>query len=152
MEKILFICTGNYYRSRFAEAVFNHAARRDGVAWSAISRGLAIHLAEGDLSLHTERALRERGISLRETGATRVSLAASDLAGAGLIVALKREEHRPLLLEQFPEWADRITYWNVHDIDQAEPEDALREIEGLVRKLIEHLACNAEPDPDFARE
>jgi protein-tyrosine phosphatase len=143
MEKVLFICTGNYYRSRFAEAVFNHIARRDSLAWHAFSRGLAIHLADGDLSLHTERALRERGISLQETGPTRVSVAASDLAGAGLIVALKREEHRPLMLDQFPEWADRITYWNVHDIDQAEPEEALREIEGLVRNLVDQLGSNS---------
>ena len=143
MQKVLFICTGNYYRSRFAEAVFNHAARRDGVAWSAFSRGLAIHLADGDLSLHTERALRERGIALQETGATRISLTGSDLAGAGLIVALKREEHRPMLLRQFPEWADRVTYWNVHDIDQGEPEEALREIEEFVRNLIDQLACKS---------
>lgn len=139
MEKVLFICTGNYYRSRFAEAVFNHAARNAGMAWSAFSRGLAIHLADGDLSHHTSRALTERGIAEHDTGPTRVSLAGSDLAGASLIVALKREEHRPMLLRQFPEWADRITYWNVHDIDQAEPEEALHEIEELVRKLIDQL-------------
>ena len=152
MEKVLFICTGNYYRSRFAEAVFNHAARDARVNWTAYSRGLAIHLAHGDLSEHTARALRERGIADVDTGPTRISLTGKDLAGASLIVALKRDEHRPMLLRQFPEWADRITYWNVHDIDQADPDEALREIEGLVRKLIDQLGCNACLDPDFARE
>jgi protein-tyrosine phosphatase len=139
MGKVLFICTGNYYRSRFAEAVFNHSARGEGMAWSAFSRGLAIHLADGDISDHTASALRERGIAGKDTGPTRIALTGSDLAGAGLIVAMKRDEHRPMLLQQFPEWANRVIYWNVHDIDQAGPEEALREIEGLVRNLIEEL-------------
>ena len=129
--------------------MFNHAARRDGLAWAAYSRGLAIHMAEGDLSEHTARALCVRGIAGHHTGPTRVSLAASDLAGASLIVAMKRDEHRPLLLEHFPEWADRITYWNVHDLDQAGPEEALSEIEGLVRNLIDRLA--SRPCPGSAR-
>ena len=143
-KKVLFICTGNYYRSRFAEALFNHAARRDGLAWSAFSRGLAIHLVEGDLSPHTEIALRERGIARHETGQTRISLAASDLAEASLIIALKRDEHLPLMLEHFPDWADRITYWSVHDVDQATPEDALGEIENLVKHLVHQLRSAEE--------
>ncbi len=28
MRLVLFVCTGNYYRSRFAEGLFNHHARR----------------------------------------------------------------------------------------------------------------------------
>ncbi|MFX7063749.1 hypothetical protein ABTH87_19020, partial [Acinetobacter baumannii] len=41
MKKILFLCTGNYYRSRYAEEIFNHAARRKGLRWRAFSRGAA---------------------------------------------------------------------------------------------------------------
>jgi len=39
---VLFLCTGNYYRSRFAEIVFNHVAVRMNLNWRATSRGLAI--------------------------------------------------------------------------------------------------------------
>lgn len=39
---ILFLCTGNYYRSRHAEAVFNHHAAAVGLGWRATSRGLAL--------------------------------------------------------------------------------------------------------------
>ncbi|MGM4967020.1 hypothetical protein AB7714_26215 [Tardiphaga sp. 1201_B9_N1_1] len=28
---VLFLCTGNYYRSRYAEELFNHLARRAGL-------------------------------------------------------------------------------------------------------------------------
>ncbi len=39
---VLFLCTGNYYRSRHAEAVFNHHAAAAGLGWRATSRGLAL--------------------------------------------------------------------------------------------------------------
>src|SRR5205814_8470782 len=38
---VLFLCTGNYYRSRHAEAVFNHHAHAFGLGWRAESPGLA---------------------------------------------------------------------------------------------------------------
>ena len=69
MRRLLFVCSGNYYRSRFAEAVFNfHAARLDEPV-RAFPRGLAIHLVAGagDLSPHTREALNVRGIPLRHT-------------------------------------------------------------------------------------
>jgi protein-tyrosine phosphatase len=144
MREVLFLCTGNYYRSRFAEAVFNHRARRDGLAWAAFSRGLAIHLVEGDLSPFTALALRMRGIASTHTGATRVALTEADLHRAHHVVALKREEHLAMMRAQFPAWADRITYWTVHDIDRALPTHALAEIEGLVTALLHDLTRTAE--------
>ena len=57
MNLLLFICTGNYYRSRFAEAVFNHHAKQRGLPWRAFSRGLAIHPA--DCRALTMRGRRE---------------------------------------------------------------------------------------------
>jgi protein-tyrosine-phosphatase len=38
MKRVLFLCTGNYYRSRFAELLFNYRARSTGLAWEASSR------------------------------------------------------------------------------------------------------------------
>ena len=39
---ILFLCTGNYYRSRLAEVLFNSVAGKMGLPWQASSRGLAL--------------------------------------------------------------------------------------------------------------
>jgi protein-tyrosine phosphatase len=39
---VLFLCTGNYYRSRFAECLFNAVAGRMGLPWRAVSNGLAL--------------------------------------------------------------------------------------------------------------
>ena len=41
-KTVLFLCTGNYYRGRFAEVLFNSVAGKMGLPWRATSRGLAL--------------------------------------------------------------------------------------------------------------
>lgn len=54
MKSVLFLCTGNYYRSRFAEIYFNWHAPQQGLLWKAVSRGLGLDPCNlGPLSLHT---------------------------------------------------------------------------------------------------
>ena len=60
MRTVLFLCTGNYYRSRFAEIVFNSLAREAGLAWRAESRGLAVERGAGNvgpLSAHAAKSV-----------------------------------------------------------------------------------------------
>jgi protein-tyrosine phosphatase len=137
-KHLLFICTGNFYRSRFAEAVFNHLAEQRGLRWWAFSRGLAIHWAEGYISEYTRQALAERGIELRHTGPGRVQLSEADLESADLIIALKDEEHRPMLTNLFPAWASKVVFWDVSDLPHS-PEVALPAIEREVRRLADEL-------------
>ena len=142
MEKhILFICTGNYYRSRFSEAVFNFLASRKNLPWRAFSRGLMIHLVDGPLSPHTAHALSVRGISPFFTAPDRQALTRADLERAALVIALKRDEHEAMMRDQFPDWADRITYWDVHDLDFAGPEAALPENEQKIFALVDAAAA-----------
>ncbi len=63
-----------------------------------------------------------------------------DLAEADLVIAMKEPEHRPMMTEQFGEWAERIQYWHIHDIDVAMPDSAIAELEQLVRELVDRLA------------
>ena len=44
-----------------------------------------------------------------------------------------------MMLQSHPEWADRIEYWTVHDIDFAHPDEALPQIEAKVLELIQGL-------------
>ena len=39
-KTVVFICTGNFYRSRFSEYLFNSLAKKCGLQWRAISRRL----------------------------------------------------------------------------------------------------------------
>ena len=137
-KRLLFICTGNFYRSRFAEAVFNHLAEERGLPWRASSRGLAIHLADGFISEYTREALAARGIDLRHTPAGRVQLAERDLESADLVIALKDGEHRPMMTELFPAWTPKVVFWDISDLPY-NPEMALPAIEREVYKLADEL-------------
>lgn len=136
---MLFICTGNFYRSRHAEAVFNWHARREGLAIRAFSRGLLTSMVADEptrLSPNTARRLAELGIAEDLTAPAPVQLAEADLARAGRAIALRRDEHWGMVRRAHPEWVDRIEYWDVHDIDELGPEHALPAIERRVGELL----------------
>lgn len=139
----MFLCTGNYYRSRFAEGLFNHLASQLRLDWRADSCGLSLGHAEpanvGPISIYTLDAFKLRSIPIVEPIRQPRTVTLADLTSADLIIALKEAEHRALMRERFPDWEGRITYWHVHDLDQAPPYLALAEIEELVRGLITSL-------------
>jgi protein-tyrosine phosphatase len=142
-SQILFLCTGNYYRSRFAEHLFNHHAPDYQLPWRAFSRGLALEMLDedaGPISQNTLKALTARGIPLEGEVRSPIALAEQDLIAAHHIIALKHAEHHPLMNRKFPDWTERVEYWHVHDIDYATPEEALPQIEYAVRALLERLA------------
>ncbi len=145
-SRVLFICTGNYYRSRFAEAVFNHHAEALGLPWRAFSRGLAIHMVPPGflLSPHTQQHLNARNMDVRHTAPDRTQLSEEDLMKSQVVIALKDEEHRPMMRTLFPAWEDRIVYWNVGDQPEVRPDDGLAAIERRVVELIEELRGEAE--------
>jgi protein-tyrosine phosphatase len=139
---VLFVCTGNYYRSRFAELLFNNSARRERLGWQAISRGLELNVQNvGPISSHVCSGLRARGVDLEHAGLrSPLPLALGDLLSADRVVALKRAEHLPIIKRKFPRWASRIEYWHVDDLDFATPDEALRKIEDNVTALIKCLS------------
>ncbi len=142
VRTILFLCTGNYYRSRFAEELFNCRARYEGLSWTARSRALALERGTNNvgmispLALH---ALKERGVVAQRANRAPQQCTWADLESADRIVALMEAEHRPLMLERFNGWEDRIIYWNAGDIEVAPPSTALRSIEVEIESLIHRL-------------
>ena len=138
-DRLLFICTGNYYRSRFSEAWFNHLALQHGSTWRAFSRGVDIELAPSGLSAFTRRYLRLKKVSLELTTPDRNPLTLDDLIGATHSIALKESEHRPYLHRDFPAWENRIEYWNFHDLDAATAKEMLPSLEQHVTTLFHKL-------------
>jgi protein-tyrosine phosphatase len=91
VNTVLFLCTGNYYRSRFAEVFFNWHAPQRGLKWQAVSRGLALNAQNnGAISRHTVARLAEYGISLEAYQRQPMDVAAEDLEAADHIEADKR--------------------------------------------------------------
>src|SRR5437588_8928181 len=115
--RILFLCTGNYYRSRLAEIFFNWQAQLRGLLWRAESRGLALDGCNyGPISRHTLSRLKEQGIAADDDPRFPLQVKELDLAAADHIIAVKEAEHRPMLEARFPAWRNRVEYWHVHDL------------------------------------
>ena len=68
-----------------------------------------------------------------------IQLSEIDLEDADLVVALKEAEHRAMMVEQFPQWAGRITYWHIDDLDCASADEALPLCESCVTALVDRL-------------
>lgn len=118
-KAVLFLCTGNYYRSRFAEALFNSVAGRMGLPWRASSRGLALERGVnnvGPMAVEAIKALEAMGVGDGDA-ITRMpaQVTTDDLERADRVVALKRDEHLPLLQERFPPWVEKVEFWHVDD-------------------------------------
>lgn len=144
MNTVLFLCSGNYYRSRYAEVVFNALAAQSGIPWQAESRALRISGNNvGPISIHARKGLSERGIELPDDVRFPIEVTEEELNAAKRIVAVKEAEHRSMVAQKFPEWGDRIEFWQIHDIDCAEPADALPELHAAVMKLHEELKGQA---------
>ena len=142
MKKILFLCTGNYYRSRYAEEIFNHLAKRERLPWRAFSRGAAERGSPdniGSMSRFALDALEAQAIVPDGRMRPPLPCVLADFHEAHLVIALKEAEHRPLIEQRFPEVAGGVTYWNVDDIEFAPPSIALAIIDGHVRELIASL-------------
>ncbi len=143
---VLFLCTGNYYRSRFAEELFNSFASEQRLGWRAASRALAPDLGVrnvGAISPHALRGLAARGLTLVPPIRYPRALQPFELALADHIVALNESEHRPLLASRFAEWQDRVEYWLIEDVDRDLPDNVLPKLESSLRDLIACLARRA---------
>jgi low molecular weight protein-tyrosine phosphatase len=138
VRRLLFLCTGNYYRSRFAEVLWNEMERQSSIGWRAESRGLCLALGLGNLgpiSRHTVRALRARGIELEEPIRAPLQVVEEDFLAFDRAVAMSASEHRPMVRDQFPAWIDAVEYWDIDDVAFCEPQLALDKLEGRIREL-----------------
>jgi protein-tyrosine phosphatase len=139
---ILFICTGNYYRSRFAEELFNALAARLGLGCRAVSRGLDTERGAnvGPISPQVLKKLQLLDTPVEANLREPLQLGKSDLLEADLVIAVDAEEHKPLMARRFGEWADQALYWHVPDLHLMGAEEALSRIESNVTLLIQELS------------
>lgn len=114
---LLFLCTGNFYRSRVAEALF--AALPHG-GWTAMSRGLAV--AEGLRGIAPEAASYLESQAVPFEPRDPQPLLVDELIAADHVVLLNQSEHEPLLVRNFGAVYRRflgrqaVTRWNIFDL------------------------------------
>jgi protein-tyrosine phosphatase len=156
VRKLLFLCSGNYYRSRFAEILFNLRAQTANLAWRADSRAVSLpenrKYIRGPISPFAIEGLAARGITLDGDVRHPIQIEEADLVNADRIIAMKEAEHREPLERMFPQHARRVEYWQVHDIDCAEPAQCFAEIDEAITALINQMgqAADASKRPSSA--
>jgi protein-tyrosine phosphatase len=150
-KTVLFLCTGNYYRSRFAEVLFNSVAGKMGLPWRASSRGLALERGVnnvGPMAPSALKALEAMGVRAGDDCARAPApVTAEDLGAAARLVALKQDEHLPLLQERFPAWVGNVEFWHVDDAPHVLGLIE-REVMGLVARLLGGGARPETPAPE----
>ncbi len=148
-HQLLFLCTGNYYRSRFCEEYFNHQARCLGLPWRADSRGLAPDVSvfrnPGPISPATLQGLADLGVILGGSMRYPLPVQAADFAGADRVIALSRHEHEPMVEQFFPAYGSLVEYWEVGDLPLETPANAIEKMTWLVERMVD------APHPEIER-
>ncbi len=121
MNTVLFLCTGNYYRSRFAEEYFNHHAAQRGLDWKAESKGIQRSFEGngnvGPMSVHTIEALA--ALAITPAGAERMPLRVEtdDFNAYSRVIAVSKDEHEPMLAEHWPASVTAsVAFFDVEDL------------------------------------
>lgn len=115
MKTVLFLCTGNYYRSRYAELLFNWKAQETDLQWRSCSRGLAPDPRNpGPISIHTLDALKQQKIPVEGNLRLPLKVTDGDFQSSQHVIAVKEAEHRPLIEREFPEWLTMVEFWHIH--------------------------------------
>ena len=139
-KAVLFICTGNFYRSRLAEALFNFYSSKNNSAWKAFSRGLDLTTLtpsqkQSRISELTIKGLESLEVPTSFAGGRPTQLTVSDLDRSSIIVALNQSEHRPVLEKKYPAQKSKITYWEIGDSKTLNPTQAIELINNNVKAI-----------------
>lgn len=120
MKKLLFLCTGNYYRSRFSEEYFNHHCRLNELPWHADSMGIQRDFTGngnvGPIAEQTLAKLEELGIE--PTGHKRMPkhVQPEHFEQFDRVIAVSIDEHKPMLVALWPNSViEKVTYFEVED-------------------------------------
>ncbi len=138
-KNILFLCSGNYFRSRFAELWFNHEADQRRLPWYATSAGLLMeNNNQGNISEYTRTFAHARGWTVPNRPPIAASKTLFDYAER--VIALKEAEHRQPIELRFPEYMDKVMFWSIHDEDVMKPSDILPTLESRLIQFVETLS------------
>ena len=143
MKTVLFLCTGNYYRSRFAEEVFNFYANKNDLDWRADSAGLKVAETRdenpGTMSIWALDELLRIGIYPTEYLREPKDVDESNFRSSDKKIAISLSEHKSMMETKFPEFLSETTFWEVEDIELELPAVALEKLVKQVKSLIDQL-------------
>ena len=143
--RVLFLCTGNYFRSRFSQALFQQLIEINQATGGlqVDSAGLKVDPSSGNvgpMAPEAISALQNRGVTIDPASLSAPKqVTEADLDAADVVVAVDEAAHRPMVQQQFPAWEDRIRFWTVKDRGEEDGGDPIAQLEHRVQQLFDDL-------------
>lgn len=116
-ESVLFICTGNWFRSKFAETYL----RSKGYT-NVISRGLKVNNSKHKkirekrkISKRVKHKLKSLNILNNYNYVNPTQLTQDDLDRYDTIIAMNKEEHYNFIKKHYPNYINKIIFWDIND-------------------------------------
>jgi protein-tyrosine phosphatase len=129
--KILFVCTGNYYRSKFCENLWEHLLEKFDKEGEVSSSGLKPELALlwkdafGNVSPFTVKALKVMNVKLCNDSSLHM-LNQEEIYDSDKIIFINKKEHLPLLSESgLTVPVEKIVCWENEDVDEEFPMESI---------------------------
>jgi protein-tyrosine phosphatase len=143
--KVLFVCTGNYYRSKFCENLWQFLLKKFDQKGTVSSSGFKPELALlwkeafGNISPFTSRALSRIGVPVYDDSSLHL-LNQDEIYNCDKIVLINRSEHMNLLKDsglRVP--LDKLVTWENGDVDQEFPIESIFLMMSNVCKMFQEL-------------
>ena len=143
MKKILFLCTGNYYRSRFSEEYFNHYADKYNLCWAADSKGIMREFEGngnvGPIAKHTVLELEKHKIQPKGVNRFPEYVYEKDFSAFDRVIAVSEDEHTTMLQNLWPNSISNVEYFDVEDLHLEAHETALPKLKIRLDELIQSI-------------
>lgn len=126
--RILFVCTGNSFRSVIAEALLK--AIRSGIEAESAGTQPAGKIAHNAIAFLEEADALEN-LKKRPKGIEHKNLEEYDL------IVVMKEHHKNEILQQYPQVKDKIQVWNIDDPIYLPPGSDRKIFQEIKKKVIE---------------
>ena len=137
MQKILFVCTANIFRSRFSEEVYNHLATRLNLSSRAYSAGLMVgHYKTRSIYTPALEQLKVLNIVPRRKDELSIHINDLDLTQFDQVICMDKDEHQPMVRKNKNLINLNVEYWDIVDEPLVSRDISLPQCYKRVEKLV----------------
>ena len=137
MQKILFVCTANIFRSRFSEEVYNHLARNLNLPRRAYSAGLMVgHYKTRTIYSPALKQLKLLNIIPKRKDELSIHINDLDLNQFVKVICMDKDEHQPMVRKNKNLINLDIEYWDIVDEPLVSRNISLPQCYSRVEKLV----------------